>query len=50
MFAQLAETDPRTLPAVIPTSFGLVGITDEVAALLQQAAIDANASFARSPQ
>ncbi len=47
MFAQLAATDPRTLPAVIPTSSGLVGITDEVAALLQQAAIDANAAFAR---
>ncbi len=47
MFAQLAATDPRTLPAVIPTPSGLVDITDEVAALLQQAAIDANAAFAR---
>ncbi len=47
MFAQLAATDPRTLPAVIPTSLGLVGITDEVAALLHQAAVDANAAFAR---
>ena len=50
MFAQLAATDPRILPAVIPTSSGLVGITDEVAALLHQAAIDANAAFARSPR
>ena len=47
MFAQLAATDPRILPAVIPTSSGLVGITDEVAALLHQAAVDANAAFAR---
>ena len=47
MFEQLAETDPRTLPAVIPAPFGLVGITDAVAALLHQAAIDANAAFAR---
>ncbi len=46
MFAQLTETDPRTLPSAIPTPFGLVSITDEVAALLQQAAIDANAAFA----
>ncbi len=50
MFQQLAETDPRTLPAVIPTPSGLVGITDEVAALLHQAAIDANAAFGRSPR
>ncbi len=47
MFEQLAETDPRTLPAVIPTSLGLVSITDEIAALLHQAAVDANAAFAR---
>ena len=47
MFEQLAETDPRTLPAVIPTSSGLVEITDALAALLQQAAVDANEVFAR---
>ncbi len=40
MFEQLAETDPRTLPAA------LVGIADEVAAILNQAAIAAYAAFA----
>ena len=44
MFEQLANLDPRTLPAEIP---GQGVITAELAALLQESAREANAEFAR---
>jgi hypothetical protein len=47
MAAQLGEIDLQALPAEIPTTSGLVSITEELAALLQAAATEANAEFAR---
>ncbi len=46
MFEQITGRDLRTLPAVIPTTAGDVTMTPELAILLQEAAIEANASFA----
>lgn len=47
MFEQLADLDPATLPAVIPTQSGNVNLTAEVAALLHASAKEANEQFAR---
>lgn len=46
MFEQITGRDLRALPAVIPTTAGDVTITPELAILLQEAAMEANASFA----
>jgi hypothetical protein len=47
MFEQLADLDPSTLPAVIPTQSGNVNLTPELAALLHDSAKEANEQFAR---
>jgi hypothetical protein len=47
MAQQIGEVDLETLPAAIPTTSGLASITEELAALLQTAATEANAEFAR---
>lgn len=47
MYQQLSGNDPRLLPAVIPGPSGAVDIGAERAGLLQQAAFEANAEFAR---
>ena len=47
MFQQLADRDPSTLPAVIPTQSGNVNLTPELAALLHDSAKEANEQFAR---
>jgi hypothetical protein len=44
---QLGEVDLQALPAEIPTTTGAVSISQEAAALLQAAAAEANAEFAR---
>jgi hypothetical protein len=46
MYEQLAAQDPRDLPAEIPTPSGTVELTQEVATIVQEAAVDANARFA----
>jgi hypothetical protein len=47
IYQQLSGNDPRLLPAVIPGPSGIVEIGTEQAGLLQQAAFEANAAFAR---
>ncbi len=49
MAEQLGDVDLLSLPPVIPTAFGGVDLTAELAALLQNAAKEANAEFARTP-
>jgi hypothetical protein len=49
IFEQLAHTSPTTLPALVPQSGGPTSIAAEVALLLQEAAAEANAQFARTP-
>ena len=46
MYEQLANRDPRDLPAEIPTPSGPVAISQEVANALQEAAFEANSRFA----
>jgi hypothetical protein len=46
MYEQLADEDPRDLPAEIPSTDGPVGLSQEVANTLQEAAVEANARFA----
>jgi hypothetical protein len=47
MFQQLTDLSPIGLPpAVEPRSGGVVGVSDSVAAILQAAAAEANATFA----
>ena len=46
MFEQLAEMDPHLLPARIETGTGVMDISSELATLLQDAAVEANAQFA----
>ncbi|HSR42542.1 MAG TPA: hypothetical protein VLL48_10225, partial [Longimicrobiales bacterium] len=48
MYEQLAERDPRELPSHVPTAEGDVPLEPEVAALLQEAAREANARHARA--
>ncbi len=47
MYEQLAKKDPRQLPAMIPTTSGERPIAENVATLLQDAAVEANKEFAR---
>ncbi len=47
MFEQLAQRDPHDLPAVILTADEDINISEELAKLLQDAAVEANAQFAR---
>jgi hypothetical protein len=47
MFEQLANLDPSTLPAVIPTQSGNVNLTPELATLLHDSAREANEQFGR---
>ncbi len=47
MYEQLGKRDPRELPSEIPTSSGTFKISDEVAKILQEAAMEANKNFAR---
>ena len=47
MAEQLGDVDLLALPAEIPTASGVSSITEELAALLQGAAIEANLEFAR---
>jgi hypothetical protein len=52
MYEQIANQDPRDLPAEIPTPSGPVAISQEVATALQEAAVEANSRFelpSRSP-
>lgn len=46
MYEQLADQDPRDLPAEIPTPSGTVELSQEVANTVQEAAVEANARFA----
>jgi hypothetical protein len=50
MFEQLAQKDPTELPPEIPYPNGSVEIDPDLAKLLQQAAVTANAEFAREPR
>ncbi|MCA9743385.1 MAG: hypothetical protein H6695_08855 [Deferribacteres bacterium] len=47
MFQQLARRDPHDLPAKIMTANGDIEISEDLAKLLQDAATEANARFAR---
>ena len=49
MFEQLANVSPTTLPAILPRETGLVEIDAGLAILLQEAAAEANAAYARVP-
>ena len=46
MFEQLANMDPHLLPARIQTNTGVMDLSSELATLLQDAAVEANAQFA----
>ena len=46
MYEQLSNLDPRELPPEIPIQSGKMALDEEIAAILQQAAVDANAEFA----
>lgn len=47
MYQQLTGQDPRELPALIPKPSGAVGMSEERALILQEAAVAANAAHAR---
>jgi hypothetical protein len=47
MYEQLADKDPRALPGAIPTSSDWIQLPAEEAVILQQAAVEANALYAR---
>jgi hypothetical protein len=46
MYEQLSDQDPRDLPSEIPSPSGTVALSAEVAAIVQEAAFEANTSFA----